>query len=1283
MQFVTCRQHLLCPCLDLKKCESSGNVDAARAERWSGKKLMEMDKGGRVGKFDVFGFAVAMSELASRDLIFRVLPRVMGRDADDQRDASVAVREMRDRTSPRSPDDASRPSPTPSPVAAAPHRGQKRARQQASARSARSRSTTPADDDDGGGGRSRPTDTDGDSLGGDPSDYNELITSVKGGWVDMPTTMSMSASDDDDVATHTAKRQRRQSSQSQSKSPSVSPSPSPARSPLSDAAPRSPPNALSPVLSRPDQDDDEEAMLTANQRRQFSRLQAEKRKDQSKRTSHVAQLDAFDEYSGADPRTLTDEQKRGRSLAATSRSALDQAAGDKRRRRGPGPEPDAMARSELDRLMDGRDPPVPAVAHAPAAAPPHAAVDVGADLGFGTEARGPRVTPDVAADPVRWKAAYRQWVRDKDALEFGLTSEAIDMKTLRPGQLTDILVRPVGEHTDKKTLYGRLHLWLQTVTGLGPDASETLERGALLFHDVSAIEDINDRYLALRSALDTLKLTMKSRNLLNFRSEEGKVRSQQVDGVETNLDNFFVQKLVALDIMSGTKSNLASRIQQLSSLRPSQQAMQAALDQSKEDYSTFATLYDLVLAKAKEWKLVRIDGRVWEPILTVKGQFTRAYKLWKDGEILEFVHRSAQPRSANPELWRCLYDRGMYWKQIAEVLKYSYDDEFPEVHPNRYWHAFANGIYDLEHDRFYEYGSLAFQHLAKNIVCCMYTAEDFENDEYEWHVQHGGGWYAIPTPPLEQICRVQEWERDEREWWYAGIGRTLYPAGYKENWAKMWIHLGRAGCGKTTTLKLASSFLPFHKIGLLNNNCEKVFTLQALENTWAWFGMDIKEDWNLDPTLWNTMVDTGLLVIARKYLSAKLVEFKQHGAVAANRLMNWADLSGQLVRRLFPHVYKKSPKGAGDPNLFRSMEKAKPAALKKCNLAYRAKCASHGNKILDSCPDLPENIRENMRVIRNEANPLMAFLESDWLAVDKSYWVKRGDFTNAFKRFAAEHVSVRGGRKLPTVNDTFFADVLESKNCYITSDVRLLQKLVPPENRSRFRDKTGGTWIVGCCLKDQETQQTNYKAPPPPNVDPVVSSHPVAAPPLFFGGGGASSTSSQVPPHSDVASRPPAGFGPTPRSLLPPTFGPPPPPTFGAPIPPSFGAPPPPAFGAVARPLLPPAFGAPPLPLPSGRPRLAPHGAPPPAVGAMPFGGPGSTAPPPLGAMPFSDPRSTAPPFDGPGSRAAPGAYDGAGSMPFAPAAVAATPRDASESRVSGDAPPDVSMHDVRGMPGR
>jgi hypothetical protein len=203
----------------------------------------------------------------------------------------------------------------------------------------------------------------------------------------------------------------------------------------------------------------------------------------------------------------------------------------------------------------------------------------------------------------------------------------------------------------------------------------------------------------------------------------------------------------------------------------------------------------------------------------------------------------------------------------------------------------------------------------------------------------------------------------------------------------------------------------------------------------------------------------------------------QHGAIASNRIMNWQDINGQVIRRLFVHMFRKPPVYSDGEDLVKSLDRCRGAALKKMNLAYRAKCASHGPGQLKDC-DLPANVAAIHQEIRRELNPLFAFLEGDDVKLNPNYYICASEFRKGFIYFC-HRSGLQGSSKLPSATDSFFADTLVTKGLrFVTNpaDLPVVAGGRPPDIQGNNRDGSK-TWIVGMCMRAYEGGQPNYVKP--------------------------------------------------------------------------------------------------------------------------------------------------------------------------------------------------------------
>ena len=197
-----------------------------------------------------------------------------------------------------------------------------------------------------------------------------------------------------------------------------------------------------------------------------------------------------------------------------------------------------------------------------------------------------------------------------------------------------------------------------------------------------------------------------------------------------------------------------------------------------------------------------------------------------------------------------------------------------------------------------------------------------------------------------------------------------------------------------------------------------------------------------------------MIPIARKNKGVLMTNMDMHGAIACNQLMAWEDSNGNLLRRLFPHIYKFKPK-RGFGRMDERLEMNKGSTLKKVNLAYRYvtdKIAMverpNGEWVTETDPEgkpmklgeimlnemhLPASIRQSMKTLQAELNPLMGyvlvvilmsllfllllgrFMKSDAVVYGKDYYCDLRTLTNAYRSESENSGSKR--TKMPTIND--------------------------------------------------------------------------------------------------------------------------------------------------------------------------------------------------------------------------------------------------------------------------
>ena len=692
---------------------------------------------------------------------------------------------------------------------------------------------------------------------------------------------------------------------------------------------------------------------------------------------------------------------------------------------------------------------------------------------------------EAQAKKTAWLKQYNDAIHIKEHAQCGVT--------INPAQIIqnpEQLLHTLKTHTNPnrstvKNLEARLSLWINTVIF----RPETSKRNSIedcvniLFSskDLRTAQQIQEQHSALRSALDSLKQCMEAKNM--FRDDPEQKKRKRFECVQKNLDSLYVRKLNEIDLRRADKSELSSRILNICSVRPSTEAQQAALDDAKAKYSAHANVLEAILDKIATLGIVRINGCAYEPIYTPDHQFTYTYQLWgnNDGDLEDLVMRCASPKDENPELWGAIFDRPGIWSSISRILTKNYDARFPIKIPQMHRRSFRNGFYDNEEDRFYAWNSPVVKYM-EDLCCCLYIDDDFKNDEYEYTIQKDGGWRSLSTPELDAIPKVQGWSAELTDWWLATLGRMLFKLGSHEKWDRVVFQMGRAGCGKGTSIRFWMSLFPPEKVGVINDNCEKVFGLESLESTWAWTAIDVGSWQGMNQKVWNIMAEGGPISIARKNkVAKKKATFDQHGAIASNRILSWPDVNGEFIRRVFPFFYSRHP-GKLSSDLFADFLKRRPISLKKICCAYREKFTKHGWMLHEK--DLPDELQRNLQVIQQCMNPLVAFLDDPIITLKEDYYTDLLVLKKSYGEFATRRNMKN--RNFPS-DESLIQHTLEARGCKLLIDMTL----VPPgvleaAKKADGAKKPSNQWVKGCCITELEhLQMINQQAAQKPLDIPI------------------------------------------------------------------------------------------------------------------------------------------------------------------------------------------------------
>jgi hypothetical protein len=372
---------------------------------------------------------------------------------------------------------------------------------------------------------------------------------------------------------------------------------------------------------------------------------------------------------------------------------------------------------------------------------------------------------------------------------------------------------------------------------------------------------------------------------------------------------------------------------------------------------------------------------------------THAWRRFCD--ISEFVNRCA-PKETNFTMWQLMTTGDTKHKTIKH-LEEGFELQFPDLEPDRHWHAFPNGLYNTNWKSFFPWGH---PRITSEVTACKYHPVEFPES-----IMEISDWRHIETPHFDRILSTQlshivHLETDESgaprrytseeatvenetrraaglplveegdkitvseghkviEWAYVLTGRSLYEVNQKDSWQVMPFFVGRAGTGKSLMLTTISKFFDDADVAVVSNDQQKGFGLETIYDKKLWIVKEVKHDFSIDQAQLQSMITGEEMSIQRKNKTALQVVWRAPGILAGNELANWHDNSGSMSRRMILFYFHKRVSNV-DPKLQERLEQELPVLLHKCNKAYAQAVARYGScDIWARDPILAEALRQD------------------------------------------------------------------------------------------------------------------------------------------------------------------------------------------------------------------------------------------------------------------------------------------------------------------------------------
>lgn len=332
-------------------------------------------------------------------------------------------------------------------------------------------------------------------------------------------------------------------------------------------------------------------------------------------------------------------------------------------------------------------------------------------------------------------------------------------------------------------------------------------------------------------------------------------------------------------------------------------------------------------------KVYHISGKP----LTIEG-LVSAFEGYKYHADKDFYNRHVDPN---------------YHKKFTSLLKKTDVGFFDTLDYSRFAYQFNNGVYianNIELPRNYFCGNTTFSmikpsdtkgrfirkgtaeyHKAQsNIFTSSQSELDFDDSDYDH-------WSDIQTPYLDMILDYQEFPEDAKKWMYILLGRALYPLTLFDRWELVVFLFGVAGCGKSRILDTISQIVGREHVGAITATVQRDFILGDLKNSRLVVADEVKEDFPLGASTFQSMASGNVINTANKFEDLETAPWKVGMLFAGNTKPQWRDESSiSITRRMVVFQFLKSYINETDNPIYleAGLKNELALILRKINEAY-------------------------------------------------------------------------------------------------------------------------------------------------------------------------------------------------------------------------------------------------------------------------------------------------------------------------------------------------------------
>lgn len=395
--------------------------------------------------------------------------------------------------------------------------------------------------------------------------------------------------------------------------------------------------------------------------------------------------------------------------------------------------------------------------------------------------------------------------------------------------------------------------------------------------------------------------------------------------------------------------------------------------------------------------------------------------------------------SANvrPQLRALLLRNKTFQKQLMDDLEKSNETvHFPRFEPCRHQFSFADGIYDCDTNKFYEYPAPPFLKPVNFFNVPFKSMYDEAMDRAQGNIMNVKV-FRIKTVVLDhillfQLCEDPKNPTAEEKKVYKFIlalfGRIFYNIGYRDDWQLMVWLMGKASTGKTVIISIYR-FIYGLFAGEISDTIEKQFGSVALLHKFICVMGEVTDKFQFPQSQWQSMVSGEPVEVPEKYRpQPHHIPKWEAPFISASNLWpeKWQDNSGSCTRRTAVISFHKDVSHS-IPSLVAQLQSSVAAFIFKCNIAY-----------LQVTKNAKLNVDDSINIWRNRIDELGTVVNDNvgidgsnafWEICPAYFWEGRSKMMNHYNTLSSfiDHSIANGTFERSTAANAYVPEEVFNK----------------------------------------------------------------------------------------------------------------------------------------------------------------------------------------------------------------------------------------------------------------